>query len=293
MLALERACRDLPSSATETATDSATEPGPEIATDPLARGLFRRDARARAALRDVRAALASGDLVAAWSRLAAARDIASPLGDPRLDAWLELFESELAFAAGDVSTAARRSSTAEQAARRAGEPATFLSIYWIRAVRALRRGNGGDGELVSGWMESWLTSVAPRAGLRLRCFGAAFALDDDRPERAIDRAADVVAAVPGTSEAALCGAIVSQAFLALDRVTDAARIATSSIVRCPALPPSIAARLYLDASIALELAGAAAEAARCSDLALRLDPDVAAPPTPADMTSIGLEARLL
>ncbi|HUQ03662.1 MAG TPA: hypothetical protein VM261_14290 [Kofleriaceae bacterium] len=297
MLALERAARGLPGpaqvAAAQVAAAQVADTIADSSSDPLIRGLGRRRARARAVIHDVRAALAAADLAAAANGLAAARDIAAPLADPWVEAWIELFESELAASHGELGAAARHSSSAEKSARRAGDAATFLSVYWCRAVRALRRGNGGDGELVARWMDTWLAAVSPHANLRLRCFAAAFALDDERPSRAIDVAAAVVGAAPGTLEAALCGSIVSQAFLALDRVSDAARIATSSIVRGPELPPLVAARLYHDAAIALDQAGAVAEAQRCAELAVRLDPQVAAPPSAADFAVVGLEAHLL
>ncbi|MBZ0238773.1 MAG: hypothetical protein K8M05_41065 [Deltaproteobacteria bacterium] len=103
----------------------------------------------------------------------------------------------------------------------------------------------------------------------------------------------MVGAVPGTAEAALAGSIVTRAFLALDRPTDAARIATSSIERCPGLPARIAALLYLDAATALDAAGAADHAVRCSELAHRLDPDVFRAATPSDLARAGIELRIL
>jgi hypothetical protein len=56
-----------------------------------------------------------------------------------------------------------------------------LAEQW-KTVRALRRGDGGDGEVVARWMDGWLDELAPRQRHRLRCFTAAFALDDERPE---------------------------------------------------------------------------------------------------------------
>lgn len=305
MLALERAAVDLPPSepaepattsepaSTDAATVAAHRDDEDRRRRTLERGIERRRERTRVALRDVKRALADGDLVAAGGALAAARDLAAPLADPGLLAWVTLFESELAAAAGDVAAAARRSCAAEQLARRAQDPSTYLAVWWLRAARALRRGDGGAGELMARWMDPWLADASPRARARLRCFAAAFALDDDRADRAIELAAAVVGSAPGTAEAALAGAIVAQAFLALDRPTDAARIATSSIERCPGVPARIAARLYLDAAAALDAAGAAELAARADALAHRLDPDITRAISPADLARAGLELRVL
>lgn len=287
MLALERACSDLPIAPIAPAPSPASD-----AEGALERGLRRRGERARAALRDVRGALADGRLDVARHALDAARDVATPLG-PAVRAWIALFDSELACAGGDVAIAALHSCAAEESARAAGDATAFLAIWWARAVRALRRGDGGRGELMARWMDAWLGQVSPRARARLHCFAAAFALDDDRADDAIDIAAAIVGSAPGTVEAALCGSIVTQAFITLDRVNDAARVATSSIERCPDLPPRIAARLYLDAAAALDAAGATELAARCAALADRLDANVATATSATAGAGASLEARLL
>jgi hypothetical protein len=292
MLALERAATDLPALGAHDPGAAGADDGGEPA-DPLERGLRRRGEAARAALREVKRALGEADAGGAARGLTTARAIAAPLGDQRLLAWIALFESELALATGDVVDAVERSCLAEDVALRAQDAPTYLAVWWIRAVRALRRGDGGVGELMTQWMERWLAQVSPRARLRLQCFAAAFALDDERPGRAIDVAASVVSDGPGTAEAALAGSLVTQAFLALNRPTDAARVATSSIDRCAGLPPRIAGRLYLDAATALDAAGATEHAARASQLAFQLDPDVASAATAADFARTGIEIRVL
>lgn len=292
MLALDRASRGLAETASEAPADTEPDTEPDTTT-MLARGLARRGARARAALRDVKRALAEVDAPRAGESLAAAREIAAPLGDRVLRAWIEIFESELAFVAGDARDTIERSCAAEDLARASGDEATYLAVWWLRAVRALRRGDGGAGELMTRWMDGWLGRVSPRARMRLHVAAAAFALDDERADHAIDVAAAVVGSAPGTVEAALAGSVIAQALLGADRPTDAARIATSSIDRCPGLPPALAARLYLDAATALEATGATEHAVRCHTAALRLDPDVARPTTSADLTAVGFEARLL
>jgi hypothetical protein len=312
VLALERASRGIGDGTTpataEAATEPATEPKTEPKTEPaveveveaaagagraLERGLRARRDRARAALRDVKRLLASAEIATARDAMAAARDLAAPLADPTLRAWIAIFESEMAAAARDLWSAAAFSCAAEDLAQRASDEATYLAVWWLRAVRALRRGDGGVGELTSRWMRTWLVRVAPRALTRLDCVAAAFALDDHRADAAIEIAAAVVAAVPGTHEAGLAGSIVAQAFLVLDRPTDAARIATSSIERCPGLPPALAARLYHDAATALEATGVTDVAARSSALARALDPEVDRATTPADFAAAGIELRLL
>lgn len=301
ILALDRLSRDLAvgtvaveptAAAPEVAPSAPVAAMPASAMSALEAGLTRRSQRAGAALRGVRDGLGEGDVAAAATALARARVEASPLAGA-LDAWLDLFAAELAFAGGDLGLAAQLSCAAEASAHRAGDAAAFVAVWWIRGMRALRRGEGGDGELIARWMDGWLDELAPRQRHRLRCFTAAFVLDDERPEAAIAIAAETIGTIPGTIEAALCGSIIAQAFLALGRTTDAARVATSSIERSPEVPPRVRARQYYDAALALEAAGLDDEAARCAELALRLDPRVAADASAAELTGHGLEVLLL
>ncbi|MBE7451169.1 MAG: hypothetical protein HS111_20415 [Kofleriaceae bacterium] len=235
----------------------------------------------------------AGTLAAAAEHLVAARALTAPTLDATLDAWCELVAAELAVARGEPALAAHRWCLAEAAARAGGDPATFLAIWWVHALRALRRGLGGDGALVASWMERWLGEVAPRSRELLRCYAAAFALDDERPGAAIALGAPLVAAAPGSLTAALASGVISQAFLSRRRAGDAARVAVSALDRCPETAPRVRARLLHDAATALAAAGVEAEATRCLEAARALDPRVDADATPAELAGFGVELLLL
>ncbi len=293
-LAIDRAALEL--AAESPALEPATEPdpaSPEPRLGTLERGLRRRGGLVRTELRSLRAALGRADVAAAATHLATARATAAPLADPVVEAWIELFAAEIAYTQGATDLAARLSCAAEAAARRADDAPTFLAVWWVRAVRALRRGDGGDGAAIAGWMDAWLATVAPRHRCRLRCFEAAFALDDDRPADAIAAASEIVSLAPGSTEAALCGTVITQAFLALDRATDAARVATACLDRCAGAPAGVRAQLYLDAAIALAATGLDDAAARCAEVAHRLDPRVGTDATAIELAGLGIEVLLL
>ncbi len=295
VLALDRAAPDLASLPRDddAADDDEVAPAAAEPAAALARGLARRRDRAAGALRRTRDALLGGDLAAAAEHLVAARALTAPTLDATLDAWCELVAAELAVARGEPALAAHRWCLAEAAARAGGDPATFLAIWWVHALRALRRGLGGDGALVASWMERWLGEVAPRSRELLRCYAAAFALDDERPGAAIALGAPLVAAAPGSLTAALASGVISQAFLSRRRAGDAARVAVSALDRCPETAPRVRARLLHDAATALAAAGVEAEATRCLEAARALDPRVDADATPAELAGFGVELLLL
>jgi hypothetical protein len=246
----------------------------------------------RGALIAARTALHGRDRITAARRVVQARELAAALADPTLDAWIDLFASVVALADGAPELGATLSGRAEDNARRVEDPAAYLAVWWTRAVRALRRGNGSDGVVMARWMGPWLTQVSPLLAGWLRCFEGAYHLDDGRRDAAIAACAPILSEAPATSAGWAAGRLVTSAFLALGRADDAARIAVATLDHAATAPPAVRAQCYAATALAFEAAQLDDAAARCADVARALDPSARADPSAAELDGAAVELLL-
>ena len=277
------------------AEDGAATPGEPVdpALAALVTGVRQRRDAVRSALIAARAALQRGDRPTAARHVVQARELAAALADPTLDAWTDLFASVVALADGAAELGAMLSCRAEDNARRAADPATYLAVWWTRAARALRRGNGGDGVVMARWMRPWLTQVSPLLAGWLGCFEGAYHLDDGRRDAAIAACAPILADAPTTSAGWAAGRLVTCAFLALGRADDAARVAVATLDHAAAAPAAVRAQCYAACALAFEAAQLDDAAARSADVARALDPSARADPSAAELDGAAVELLLL
>lgn len=259
----------------------------------LVDGVRQRGREVRRRLDGARDALIGGDRVAAAREVVAAREIGEALVDPVIEAWTDMFASMIAVADGAAELGAVLSVRAEGGAARAGDAASFLAVWWTRAVRALRRGHAADGIAIARWMRSWLESVAPALAGWLRCFEAAHHLDDNRPEVAIATCAPLLAEAPTTAAGWAAGRLLTRGFLALGRAEDAARIAVATLDHASNGPDAVRALCYAGAASAFESAELGDAARRCAVIAAALDARVEADPSRAEVDGAGVELILL
>ncbi len=272
----------------------APEPtGDDPAFDQLIVGVRRRSGAVRTVLLSARESLLTGERDRAAEEVVEARRVATPLADPGLEAWIDLVASMVALADGAMDLAAGLSIRAERAAVRAGDEAAYLAVWWSRASQALRRGNAADGITMMQWMRGWLERTAPTLAGWGRCFEGAERLDEGEAGAAISCCAPLLADAPKTAAGWAAGNLVTGAFLALDRPEDAARIAVATLDHAGDAPAAVRARCYLAASRAFAATELSGPAGRCHELALALDAEVAADPSPLELDGAGLELRLL
>lgn len=259
----------------------------------LTEGVRQRGREVRRRLEVARGALVAGDRVGAAKEIVAAREIGAALVDPVIDAWTDMFASMIAVADGATELGAVISVRAEGGAVRGADAASFLAVWWTRAVRALRRGHAADGIAIARWMRSWIEGAAPALAGWLRCFEAAHHLDDNETELAIATCAPVLAEAPATAAGWAAGRLVTRAFLTLARAEDAARIAVATLDHASGAPDAVRAQCYAGAAAAFEAAELGDAARRCAEIALGLDPRVEADPSRAEVDGAGVELILL
>lgn len=206
---------------------------------------------------------------------------------PRLVGRVRLLESLIDHERGDDERATVGSVAAERAFQAARDRDGFLAVWSARTLRALGHGDRDAGLTMLRWMLPWLDEVGPTTlRLWLRIYAGDRLTRDHLPEDGLGWLVEALELAPAGSGAHLAAAAIAmQAFEALGRPVDAARIGVVAVDAPHLAPPTVRAWLYRLLAVALRRCDQPTLAMACEDAGAELVAGAA--PTPPMLAGAG------